>query len=106
MRDVSLRVLTSAAAALIVYVVLTAAANLPLWARLSLAIGTAGLCWFIANKIGVVVETRGSRVASGIRGRNIKISRVRTRGLDTIDVASDIDATHDVEINEVRREVE
>lgn len=101
MRDATIRILTSAAAALLVYVAVTAVASLPLWARLTIAAAVAIVAWFVAGRIGASSHAEGRRVASGIRGRQVTIDRVTTKGANLDEVASDIKSAGQVEIRDL-----
>lgn len=101
MRDATVRVLTSAAAALVVYAVVTAAAPLSVPVRVALAAVAALVAWLVAGRFASSTKSTDRRVASGIRGRNVKVDRVTTTGATIDEVASDIEGTGDVEIKNV-----
>lgn len=104
-RDASVKVLTSAAAALIVFSVLTATSTVsPVW-RIVIAFVAGGIAWIGAVFLGSPEKgTHSGSMASGLRGRDITVRGVKSRRRTHGDVASDIRARRDITIENIEDE--
>ena len=104
MRDASVRVLTSSAAALLAYVVVSAVASMELWARLVVAALAAITWWLSASRLARKSEPQTvSSIASGINATNVDIDGITLREVSRPgQIASDITATGNVSIKNIQ----
>lgn len=109
MRDASIRVLTSAAAALLVFGLVTATGDVSLPWRIAATGVVAIAAWVVAGLLAKSSahpdssdRSTGGTTASNIRGRNVTVRGVKASRRDRRHrVASDIDARRDVDISDI-----